>query len=236
MVVRTVVRGLDALLRHVYGIFEFSQDRECLLRLAIGTNQSPITLSDGTHLDVGEPIGEFHLWNEHLLPLSPQGGDLAWGLTARRQLAHSLQEMAAYVAQTPSLAHIRAFRGELSLGKYHMSAEMLRVAERWGFDAFLAPEPQAIWPRFVNFWRTLYTASLVWTFNPAGLKGKGWLGLRRTQFWISRDALLAQYGPDDVATVQAAVPTANQSGRRAHIAAQSGSRASHVVPTARTRR
>ena len=72
-----LIYRLDALLRHFYRIREFTDDPNCLLRLAMKPASTPLSLSDGTMIMPGDPVGELHLWNDHLLPFRPVARRLA---------------------------------------------------------------------------------------------------------------------------------------------------------------
>jgi hypothetical protein len=61
-----LIYRLDALLRHLYQIREFTDDPNRVLRLAIKQAVTPLSLSDGTGIMPGDPVGELHLWNDHV--------------------------------------------------------------------------------------------------------------------------------------------------------------------------
>lgn len=193
MIVRWLVRNLDARLRRRNHIREFCQDNRCLLRLALTTSDRDLTLSDGTRIARGEPIGELHLWNEHIPVMPKAGPDLAWGLTLQRRLLHSWAELAAYVEGAPEFRGVRAFRGELAVRGHHELAQAAELAGRWGLELVTPDGPLGAWQRFVDFWRNVYALALIWTYNPASLKGKGPVSLQRGQFWISRATLVRKH-------------------------------------------
>src|SRR6267378_3623892 len=56
----TLVGSLDALLRSLYGIREFTDDPHCVLRIGISPARMPVTMSDGTRVCAGQLIGELH--------------------------------------------------------------------------------------------------------------------------------------------------------------------------------
>lgn len=200
MILRRMVRSLDALLRRYQHIYEFSQDETCLLRLAIRLCDHDLTLSDGTRIARGEPIGELHLWNEHI-PLIPKSGpDLAWGLALQRRLARSWAELAAYVEVAPDFQNLRAFRGEMVFGSIEDLAQAITLGQRWGFEFVKSEMPSGVleqpvgpWRRFATFWRNLYALALIWAFNPVSLRGKALGRLQRGQFWISRATLIRKH-------------------------------------------
>src|ERR1700759_1585764 len=60
------VAWADGILRSYYGIYEFTDDPDCVLRVGLGQARAPVLLSDGTDLQLGELVGTLHFWNEHL--------------------------------------------------------------------------------------------------------------------------------------------------------------------------
>ena len=190
---RWAVRCLDALLRRAHGVYEFSPEPECILRLALGRSERETTLADGTHIAAGERIGELHLWNERLPPMPQQGPDFRWALTMRRRLVRSLQLLAVYVENDQTLRDIRAFRGETVLDLRWSEREEANPLARLGLELRSA-ELAGPLKRFTDFWENLYGWWLIWTFNPGSLRSKRFWRLQRCQLWISRQALLNKYG------------------------------------------
>jgi len=195
VILAKLIRGLDTLLRCYRHIYEFSQDKDCLLRLAIAASDRDLTLSDGARIAQGELIGEIHLWNEHIPAIPRSGPDLAWGRTVRHQLARSWAELAAYIEAAPDFQPIRAFRGEMAFVNAEGLGQAITLAQRWGFEFVKPDQPAGSWRRLGAFWRNLYTLALIWAFNPVSLRAKNPRGVQRGQFWISRAALLRKYGP-----------------------------------------
>lgn len=193
VVLERAVRGVDALLRRYYHIYEFSRDEDCLFRLAIGRSDHDLILSDGTPVCRGEPVGELHLRNEHIPPMPKAGPDLAWGRTMQRRMSRSLGELAAYVQSAPQFEGVQAFRGEMAFERRDGRVRMASVGEHWGFDLPDHDHGGGPWRRFTEFWANIYTLVLIWTFNRGGLKGKSPWNLKRYQFWISREALIRRY-------------------------------------------
>jgi hypothetical protein len=193
---RKLVRKMDAFLRRYMHIYEFSHDENCLFRLSISTSDADLTLSDDVHICRGELLGELHFWNEHIPQIPPEGPDLAWALAFQRRLAHSLEQVAAYVQTDPMFQHIRAFRGEESFASPYNVAHTVAMAEHWGFDVVSRENSAGVWQGIVDFWANLYAMSLIWAFNPGGLKGNDLHGLRREQLWISTDTLIRKYGTE----------------------------------------
>jgi hypothetical protein len=189
-----LVRGIDLLLRRAYGVCEFSQEEGCILRLALRRARADLTFSDGTAVRRGDLVGEFHLWNERLPRMGPDGADLAWARSFLERLVHSMSLLAAYVESDSRFDSVQAFRGEMAFALAHIET-IERLAHGIGLD-FMRPSGAASpWGRFAEFWESFYSCMLMWAFNPPSLRGKGLLQLRRYQVWISREKLRARYLP-----------------------------------------
>jgi ceramide glucosyltransferase len=194
VILKRMVRGLDTLLRRYYGIYEFSHEEGCLFRLSIVPSPEALTLADGTRIHKGESIGELHLWNEHMPQVPKEGADLAWALTFWRRMLRTLSDLAVYVEIEPSFRDIKAFCGTGPFDSRDGLVHLADPAERVGFDVVSPDDEAGPGQRFIDFWKNLYVYGLIWTFNPASLKGKRLRGLKRVQLWISRGVLIARHG------------------------------------------
>jgi len=188
---RAAVRGLDMLIRRAVHVREFTQDENCILRVALGRSTGEMTLSDGTRIEKDEVVGELHLWNEHLPRMDEEGPSLEWATKAYRLWRASLKKLAAYLENDPQFENVRAFRGESALLKDDLEGSAL--FERLGFDLVRRDRTSKL-KRFGEFWENLYTWWLIWTFNPGSLRRKKLFRMERAQIWISRQALLEKYG------------------------------------------
>jgi hypothetical protein len=188
---KAAVCGLDTLLRRAYHVWEFTQDGNCILRVALGTSAKDMTLSDGTRIEKGELVGELHLWNEHLPRMDEEGPSVEWALKAYRLWRVSLKKLTAYLENDPQFESVRAFRGETAFLKEALEGSGL--FERLGFDVLRRDRGDKL-RRFGEFWENFYTWWLIWTFNPGSLRKKKLFHMERAQLWISRQALLERYG------------------------------------------
>ncbi len=190
---RKPIHSLDAYLRRRYGIFEFTQSPDCLLRLSTHLNQEDLQLLDGTHIRAGDTVAILHFWNEHMPQIPETGADLAWAQQFHRLTVKSLEELAEYVQDTPEMQSVVGFHGVPPFGGDGFSAVPRKFIQRWGFELVPNEKPETTASRFARFWENFYMAMLVWTFNPNSLRGKQPLQLRRDEIWISRDALIEKY-------------------------------------------
>ena len=185
-----LVGSVDALLRSVHGIHEFTDDPDCILRIAYSRARHPVSLSEGTRLLPGEPVGALHLWNEHLPRYSERGPDLAWACETRRRVVHSMRLLAAHIEREPAWRSVRAFCAETTLSNRLGDLQIRRLAGRYGFERI--EPPPSILGRLHAIGDCFNTWALTRAFNPAALSRQPFLR-GRYELWISRPALLDRY-------------------------------------------
>lgn len=187
---RCVVRRFDAFLRRQHGVWEFSQDQRCILRLGMGRCRRPVRLSDGTVLQPGDRLLELHLWNERIPPMPPDGPDLAWAARLAHRLGDSLDLLAAWLEGNPALADVRALHGVLAVPGGERRAAWERFLQHMGFDVALPDRTP--WRAFADFWENLYAWALIWTFNPGSLRRRELLRMVRCHIWQPRGSSMAE--------------------------------------------
>ncbi len=85
---RAAVRLIDTMLRISGGVFEFTEDAECILRVALNRVNHTVNLGSEMILK-GDLVLEIHAWNEHMPKIPKEGANLEWGLRLRRQVVRS---------------------------------------------------------------------------------------------------------------------------------------------------
>ena len=193
---RRFVAAIDAMVRRAAGIFEFSDDPACLLRLGLGRSDIDLVLSDGTTVRPGDWVGQFHLWNEHIPRMSAAGPDLRWGVKFYRGMMTSLEALTVYVQMDDRFTWVNAFHGEVAVLQREDVPAAIQLFQRLGFDTQEQPTPTNLAGRFRTFWENLYTWWLMWAYQPASLQGKAFRHLARFDMWISRTELLKRFGAD----------------------------------------
>jgi ceramide glucosyltransferase len=189
-----LIRAVDATLRRVEHIHEFTPDPTCMIRVSIAKSKEEIRLGDGTVVRKGDPIGLLHFWNERIPQIPPGGPDLGWALAFQRRTLYSLRLLAAYVRDNPEFDGVQAFGSPISFGAPYDFSHGLVLAERWGFDGFIQDGAGGWLRRFGLFWENLYAFSLIWAYNPDSVEeGRLWR-MRRDELWMSRGTLLSKYG------------------------------------------
>jgi hypothetical protein len=183
---------VDALIRTYYGIHEFTDDPECVLRVGLGQARTAMTLADGTRLKGGELIGTLHFWNEHLPRYAPEGPNFSWACAIRDQMQRSLCSLAEYVEREPTWREIRALRGEAALSTRLGILQVQRVGERYGFERVPLTDHSFL-RRLHAIGEGLTLWCLTRAFNPAALSRQPFIRDHH-ELWISRSSLLERYG------------------------------------------
>jgi hypothetical protein len=197
---RALVRHFDALLRWVYGVFEFCDDEDAILRLQV--TRAPHALPLGGHAaDAGEPVLALHLWNEHLPALPTAGPDLAWAARARRLLIWSLRAVARQMRHDPRLAGVRAVGGVTVLLSPAERPGGARLMQRLGFAVVPYYNPLG---RFGEFWEDFYSWWIMWAFNAVSLRHRRLVHLRRVEVWMSAEEFLNRYGVNETSAISLA--------------------------------
>ena len=181
----------DSIIRTYYGVYEFTDDPACILRVGLSQARAPVSLSDGTRIELGELVGTLHWWNEHLPRYSLKGPDLRWACAMRHQVLHSLRSLADYVENDTAWREIRALRGEAALSTRLGRLQVQRVTGRYGFER--VPTDFSVLRRLHALGEGFTLWSLTRAFNPAALARQPFLRDHH-ELWISRAALLGRYG------------------------------------------
>jgi hypothetical protein len=195
-----VVGALDAILRSCYGVTEFTDNRQCVLRLGQSQAKAPVLLADGTAISAGETVGTVHFWNEQLPPFSRSGPDLRWAVVMRQRVVRSLEELACFIEEDAGWRGVQAFRAEAALSSRIGNAQLRRVAQRYGFECVTG---EASWLRHVHDLGECFSAwGLARAYNPAALPRQRFFR-NYHDLWISRYALIERYGRHDPAGLAA---------------------------------
>jgi ceramide glucosyltransferase len=188
------IRRLDAHLRRKQGIFEFSDSARSVLRINIAPAETDLTFADGTEVRPGEPVGVLHLWNEHLTTIPRGGADLAWAMAMRKAMQFSLRELAKAARHDPRLRDVKAFGGTAVFVSRAGVPQVAKMASRFGFEWMPDGRKRSMFGRVHDFFENFLVLGLQWAFNPAGMRGKGFIRPREP-LWMSRETLMKRYQP-----------------------------------------
>lgn len=191
---RWLIGKIDWALRRFYGVREFSERDDCLLRIASSRVTKVTWLADGSRLSPGTQIIDLHLWNERLLTLPPKRRGLSRAVALRRQIENSLAELARHVEKDASLHNISAIRAQTALVPRRRIRKLRRVALAFGFEEPVSTPHNPIPLRLARLCENIFVCALAWTFNPAALARNG-LRRQHCELWMSRSALVAMHSP-----------------------------------------
>ncbi len=203
---RWFILGIDTVQRRRHHVYEFDKEPQCMLRISRCQSHEERVLSDGATVRRGDPIIEFHYWNERVPLMGPAGPDLAWGLRFYRSACRSLEDLARYLCCTPGFDDIVALRGETAYASSEGLERYRIFFRRMGFDFVVLP-PTAGLEKVALFFMNLYVWIIIWVLNPASLRGRMLVRAQRSEMWISRSALLNRYGPAQLQTVGQSLST-----------------------------
>lgn len=184
------VGWVDAVLRAYYGIYEFTEDPDCVLRIGLSQARASVALSDGTRIELGELVGTLHFWNEHLPRYSSKGPDLGWACAMRDRVVFSLRAFSDYVESDAAWREVRAIRTETALPARLGASQIGRVFQRYGFER--VPTDCSLVAKLHGLGECFVLWGLTRAFNPAALPRHPFLRDRH-ELWISRAALLLRY-------------------------------------------
>jgi len=187
------VRGVETLLRHRHQVKEFTDASDCVFRIGSSRADRALTLSDGTAVRKGDPVIHLHFWNEHLPRMSGTGPSAGWASLMKRRVMELLATVARHLDSDRQFDGIEALHGATPFASRLGPAQMVRTAQRFGFDV-IAPDPDPeLHRRIHGVLDSMMLWGMAYTFNRAALHGKGLLR-HRHQLWISRARLRQSYG------------------------------------------
>lgn len=191
---RRAITTLDGYLSRKNGVAAFSDDRDCILRIALVRARWTVRLSDGTVVEPGDTVADVHCWNERIPAMPAGGADLAWAQKASLRLRHSLRLLARAMAADPRLLPVKACRANVNfVGLGGSNASVSRIIARLGYEDVDEGE-KALSLRLHEMLENVLIGALVWTHNPEALRREKMIRERRP-VWSSRARMLSLHGP-----------------------------------------
>jgi hypothetical protein len=187
---RAVVRLIDTLLRKSQGIYEFTDDPECILRIQLKRATHPVTFGNNRILK-GDAVLAVHAWNERMPKVPEDGPTLEWAFGLRQQVIHSFMGVAKEMVQGHQFSQVRAVCGESALFSFTDHTGGTRLMQHLGFTILPYHRPLG---RFGEFWENLFSWWLMWTYNEASLLSREFWQMKRTEIWIAADEFIRRYG------------------------------------------
>jgi len=189
-VLRGGVRLIDRLLSNSLGVYIFTDEPDCILRIQY-TQAAHSVIIGNERILKGEPILGIHVWNERMPKIPAQGATLDWALEFRRRVIFSFREIAKEMRKDPKYEQARALYGASVLFSFSDHIGGIRVLQRLGFTVL--PYQRSM-GKFGIFWENLFSWWLMWTYNTASMNSRQFFNLQRTEIWMLADEFLRRYG------------------------------------------
>ncbi len=187
---RAVVRFIDTLLRKCLGIYEFSCDPDCILRIQLTRSAHSVSFV-GERILRHAPIVAIHAWNERIPAIPPTGPDFQWALCIRHQIIHSFTELAKVMKTETLYAEVQAVCGTSALFSITEHTGGTRMIQHMGFTVLPSFRPLG---KFGEFWENLFAWGMMWAYNSASLKSREFRRMQRTEIWITAAEFIRRYG------------------------------------------
>ena len=188
---RAIVRRFDAFLSRRLRVFEFCDDKVCILRLRLTKVPRNLQFPE-REVKAGAPELELHLWNQRVPPIPPSGANVTWGLRTSRLLIHSYRAVAEWMKHYPNLADLQVVGGvTILISQDGSHPGGVYLMQRLGFMVLPYYRP---FGAFGEFWENFYSWVLIWTYNPASMHSHHFLTSRRAEIWMLADEFMKRYG------------------------------------------
>jgi hypothetical protein len=187
---RVAVRLIDSLLSAILGIYVFSDDPDCILRIQLREASHTVSIGGYTIMK-GEPVLAVHAWNEHMPKLPEGGATMEWAFRLRRMVIHSFRLVAREMQNHSRYSQVRAVCGESALFSSTDHTGGTRLMQDLGFIILPYHRPLG---RFGEFWENLFSWWLMWAYNDVSMQSREFSHLQRSEIWITADEFIMLYG------------------------------------------
>jgi len=184
------VRLIEWMLRKSEGVYEFTDDPECIVRIQLTQMPHDITIGN-VKISKGDPVLGIHAWNDRMPKLPKAGEALDWALRFRRQAIYSFELVAKEMKNDSKYSEVRALGGDSTLFSFSNHTGGLRMMQRMGFTVIPYPRPHG---RFEEFWANMFSWWLMWAYNDASLNSREFRHLERTEVWITAEEFIRRFG------------------------------------------
>ncbi|MGH6795366.1 MAG: hypothetical protein ACREDH_09270 [Methylocella sp.] len=182
---------LESHLRRRHAVFECTRDPRRIFRTQVRGPEREFPLSGETRFRPGERLLDLHLWQEQITCL--QTSSLGWARQMSERLDISLRELARYLVQHREFEDVAVIRANMSFATAQQSAQLARIAGRYGFEPISDPAPPPMRRRIRRFGENTLISLVVLSRNAIALR-RGSLRRGRIQVFLSRNILEHRYG------------------------------------------
>jgi hypothetical protein len=194
MLLRSGVRTIDHGLCRLEGIREYSDDEECLFRIAaMRSNRRVECASSNVVIVPGDLILDLHLANDRVPPADPRGPGLVWAQRFRRRMRKSFVDLAVFVRSHPEFAEVRAVRARCAISAPVGYRKIARLLASFGLRPVPPARRSGPFRRLFDIVSSLWLWAMVWTYNAGCLRGRR-LMRQRGDFWIAWPEFVRRFG------------------------------------------
>ncbi len=189
-----IIFRLDRHLQRRHAVFEYTRNPRCIFRIQVHRLDQAFILSDGTRFRLGGRVVDLHLWNEQVprLCTGTLGRSLGWARRMNECLDISLRELAGHLVQRSDLEDVAVIRANMSFGTAQQSAQLVRIASRYGFESISDLRPRSLGQRIHQFGENILISLMVLARSSAALRRDS-LWRDRTEVFLSRQTLDARF-------------------------------------------
>jgi len=173
------VRLIDRALIAHYGIFEFTDDPLCVLRVNLTPSPAGVVLRDGVPVSRGEVVAELHLWSDRSMRVGN-------GIDLRRRMERSFSAFGHFLQRDARFANVNAILIRTSACDQFPRPFVEKLAARWGFE--VEARTRTAGNRFADFWDNVYIILLGLAYPSGRLRFRR--RLERLRIWASRRRFL----------------------------------------------
>jgi YkoP domain len=185
-----VVFAFDSRLRQRYGVFDYIDSPNCILRMKLERVGRRVVLPDGVLLEAADRIIELHYRNEYFPCMGAQGPTVGWARRVMRLMDLSLKELCEYLQSRPELNDVSAIRAVTLMRSSNQAAQFEWLARHFGFEP--VPQSDAYRGRLNGVGQKVVGLLLILASNPRAAHLDLLLS-RGAPFFISRRRLEERY-------------------------------------------
>lgn len=190
------VAALDDRLRVRHGVFEYTDNPDCLFRIQLINSSDDVTLSDGAKVCAGDRLIALHVWNEQFPSFPDERPTLAWARRVDRAFEISLRELTAYIAARADLDDVVAICGNMGFTPAARGLQLARYVGRFGFERVRPSGTSTLRQHIHLFGENILISMMVLARNAAALRADT-LRRDRIMVFLSRQELERRYGLTD---------------------------------------
>jgi hypothetical protein len=183
---------IDEWLRRWHGVYEYSNDPQCIFRIQSDRARRDVALSDGTLLKRGDRMINVHVWNEHVPEVPPEGPTIRWARRWAVAMDESLRQLSDFMAVHPEFDDVAAVRAYSAVATVQTQSQFARIMGHLGLQT-IPQNPEISWvERIRRLGENVLGLLFVLAVTPRSAR-ISILRRTRAEYLISRRALDLRY-------------------------------------------